>query len=70
MSRLHIFRLIVGVTTLIGLILGYWVHPAYLLISAFVAVSLIQNAFTGFCPVETILVKYNIGKDDGTGCCR
>lgn len=36
--------------------LGAWLmHPAWLLLAAFVGVNLIQSTFTGFCPLETML---------------
>jgi hypothetical protein len=39
----------------ISLVLGYLVAPAWLLLAAFVALNLIQSAFTGFCPAEKFL---------------
>jgi hypothetical protein len=48
---------------LAGLALGTWVHPAWLLLSAFVGVNLLQSSFTGFCPLESILRRRE--KDPG-----
>jgi hypothetical protein len=45
-------RLLAGGMVAIGLLLGWVVHPAWLLLAAFVALNLIQSAFTGFCPAE------------------
>ncbi|GBD27264.1 hypothetical protein HRbin30_02610 [bacterium HR30] len=48
-------RLLAGTLVGISLILGYFVHPAWLLLAAFVSLNLIQSSFTGFCPAEKIL---------------
>ena len=37
------------------------------LLAAFVGLNLFQSAFTGFCPLEPILIKLGIGQGDG--CC-
>jgi hypothetical protein len=47
-------RILAGTMVLIGLILAWLVHPAWMLLSAFVGVNLIQSSFTGFCPAEKI----------------
>ena len=46
------------VVALGGLALGWWVHPAWFLFTAFVGVNLLQSSFTGFCPLERILVHH------------
>jgi hypothetical protein len=48
-------RLLAGSMVAISLLLGYFVAPAWLLLAAFVALNLIQSAFTGFCPAEKFL---------------
>jgi hypothetical protein len=48
-------RLLAGSLVALSLLLGYLVAPAWHLLAAFVALNLIQSAFTGFCPVERIL---------------
>jgi hypothetical protein len=35
---------------LLSLALTYFVHPAWMLLTVFVGVNLMQSAFTGFCP--------------------
>jgi hypothetical protein len=45
-------RILAGTMVLIGLALAWKVHAAWMLLSAFVGVNLIQSAFTGFCPAE------------------
>ena len=51
----NIIRRFAGVFVLISVALGYWVHPAWLLFTAFVGFNLLQSSFTGFCPLERIL---------------
>ncbi|GIW44726.1 MAG: hypothetical protein KatS3mg077_2008 [Candidatus Binatia bacterium] len=48
-------RLLAGTLVGISLILGYFVHPGWFLLAAFVSLNLIQSAFTGFCPAEKVL---------------
>ncbi|HVB40143.1 MAG TPA: DUF2892 domain-containing protein [Terriglobales bacterium] len=48
-------RVFAGTMILLSLALGYWVHPGWFLLSAFVGLNLIQSAFTGFCPAEKII---------------
>lgn len=44
-----------GAFVLISLALGWFVHPAWLLFTAFVGANLLQSSFTGLCPLERIL---------------
>jgi hypothetical protein len=48
-------RLIAGVFVLLSVVLGATVHPAWNYVAAFVAVNLIQSAFTGWCPMMALL---------------
>jgi hypothetical protein len=48
-------RLIAGLFVLVTLLLGYLYSPYWLLFTAFVAVNLIQSAFTNWCPMMTFL---------------
>ncbi|MFT5675408.1 MAG: hypothetical protein ACI808_001339 [Paraglaciecola sp.] len=50
-------RLVAGVMILISLLLTYFVHPNWLYFTIFIAVNLIQSAFTHWCPMMTILKK-------------
>lgn len=50
-------RLIAGVFALASVALGYFVSPYWLLLTGFVALNLIQSAFTNWCPMMTILHK-------------
>jgi len=48
-------RLLAGSLVGISLVLGYAAGSAWHLLTAFVAVNLVQSAFTGFCPAEKVL---------------
>ena len=48
-------RLIAGVFVLLSTALGYFVHPAWFLFTAFVGLNLVQSAFTRWCPKISIL---------------
>ncbi|HSE20098.1 MAG TPA: DUF2892 domain-containing protein [Pyrinomonadaceae bacterium] len=48
-------RLIAGGFVLITLLLGYFHSPYWFLFTGFVAVNLIQSAFTNWCPMMTFL---------------
>ena len=59
--------ILAGTMVLISISLAHWVSEWWLLLAAFVGCNLIQSAFTGFCPAETIFRKLGLGK--GGGCC-
>ncbi len=50
-------RLIAGFFVMLSVALGYFVHPAWLLFTAFVGLNLFQSSFTNWCPMMTILRK-------------
>ncbi|MBS1810638.1 MAG: DUF2892 domain-containing protein [Acidobacteria bacterium] len=50
-------RLIAGVVVLVSLLLGSYYHPYWFFLTGFVALNLIQSAFTNWCPMMTILRK-------------
>lgn len=50
-----IIRRVAGVFVLGSLALGWWVNPAWLLMTGFVGLNLAQSSFTGFCPLESVL---------------
>ena len=60
-----VIRRFAGVFVLVSLALGWWVHPAWLLFTAFVGVNLLQSSVTHFCPLERIL-----GRFGAAGCAR
>jgi hypothetical protein len=49
--------MIAGTFVLLSVALGYWVHPAWFLFTAFVGLNLFQSAFSNWCPMMTILKK-------------
>ncbi len=56
-----IIRAVAGSLVVISLTLGWWWHPAWLLVTAFVGLNLLQSAFTGLCPLESLLRRYGVG---------
>jgi hypothetical protein len=63
----NIIRALAGTLILTSLALAHFVHPNWLWFTAFVGANLLQSAFTGFCPAETILRKLGVG---GSCCAR
>ena len=48
-------RGIAGVFVLASVALGLWVNPWWFAFTAFVGLNLLQSAFTGWCPMMSIL---------------
>ncbi|MDE0849438.1 MAG: DUF2892 domain-containing protein [Nitrospinaceae bacterium] len=46
---------IAGAVVTIWVALGQWSNPLWLLVPGLLGVTLVQSAFTGFCPVYFIL---------------
>jgi hypothetical protein len=44
-----------GLMVLLSLLLGYYFSPYWYWLTAFVGANLLQSAFTGFCPLASIL---------------
>jgi hypothetical protein len=44
-------RLAAGIVVLSSVGLGYYVNPAWLLLTAFAGLNLLQSAFTNWCPM-------------------
>ena len=63
----RIIYLVAGTLVLTGLALGYWIDQRWLLLAAFVGLNLFQTAFTGFCPLERILLGLGFGRGDVPG---
>ena len=53
-------RLIGGLFVLISLALGYFLSPYWFLFTAFVALNLIQSAFSQWCPMMTFLKWFGV----------
>lgn len=56
-------RLIAGSFVLATLLLGYFYSPYWFLFTGFVAINLIQSAFTNWCPMITFLRKLGVRED-------
>lgn len=56
-------RVVAGCMVLLSLALTHWVHPGFVWLSAFVGFNLIQSAFTGFCPAQTLLKRIGFTQD-------
>ena len=50
MCNESIIRRFAGVFVLLSVVLGWFVHPAWFLFTAFVGVNLLQSSFTSLCP--------------------
>ena len=57
MSIDRIVMAFAGSVILISLVLSQYHHVNWLWLAAFVGANLLQSAFTGFCPLATILKK-------------
>ena len=55
MSVERYLRMIAGMVVLISLALGLTISPYWFWLTAFVALNLLQSAFTNWCPVMTVL---------------
>ncbi len=49
-----------GFMVLLSLSLTYFVHPYFVWLTVFVGANLFQSAFTGFCPIGTLMHKLGI----------
>jgi hypothetical protein len=63
----NVIRAMAGTFILLSLILAHYVHPNWIWFTVFVGANLLQSAFTGFCPAETVLKKLGVGS--GAKCC-
>lgn len=62
-------RLTVGVMNLLGVLLGAFVHPYFLLISAFVSCGLIFAGITGKCPLAALIAAMPWNRMSAPACC-
>jgi len=62
MNQERALRGIGGAFVLLSVALGYWVHPAFYLFTAFVGLNLFQSSFTNWCPMMWILGKAGVPK--------
>lgn len=60
MGMQEALRLIAGSFVLLSVALGYFVHPAWFLFTAFVGANLVQSAFSRTCPMMWILRRAGV----------
>jgi hypothetical protein len=60
MKREYIIRVVAGTMVTVGSLLAYFVSPNWVILPIFVGVNLVQSSFTKFCPLESILDKFNV----------
>jgi hypothetical protein len=53
-------RLIAGFFVMLSVFLGHYVDPRFYLFTAFVGLNLFQSAFTGWCPMISLLRKLGV----------
>ncbi|MDQ1347613.1 MAG: hypothetical protein QG573_986 [Acidobacteriota bacterium] len=53
-------RMIAGIVVLASVALGWFVHPGFFLLTAFVGLNLLQSAFSKWCPMMAILRKAGV----------
>jgi hypothetical protein len=53
-------RLAAGLVVLSSVALGFFMHPAWLLLTAFAGLNLLQSAFTNWCPMVWILARLGL----------
>jgi hypothetical protein len=58
-------RLIAGCFVLVTVLLGYFHSPYWFLFTGFVALNLIQSAFTNWCPMMTFLRRLGAREQSG-----
>ncbi len=56
-----------GFMVLASAALSYFVHPAWILLTVFVGVNLIQSAFTRFCPAASFFKWLGIRSGNAFG---
>jgi hypothetical protein len=56
------FRVIVGVMVLLSVILTLYVHENWFWFTVFIGVNMIQSAFTNWCLLESVLLKFGVKK--------
>jgi hypothetical protein len=60
MCNERVIRRFAGTFVLVSLALGWFVHPAWLLFTAFVGLNLLQSSFTSLCPLERVLGRFGL----------
>lgn len=55
-------RAVAGFLVFLSVALGYWVHPGFFLFTAFMGLNLLQSAFTGWCPMISLLRRLGVAE--------
>ena len=55
-----LLRLIAGAFVLASVVLGLWIDQRFLWFTLFVGANLVQSAFTGWCPMMSILRRLGV----------
>ena len=58
-------RVLAGTLVLLGVVLAQLVSPWFILLDVFVGLNLVQSAFTGVCPAESIFRRLGVGRAAG-----
>ena len=56
----RIIRRFAAAFILASVALAWWVHPAWMLFTVFVAANLLQSSFTAVCPLERMLGRFGL----------
>jgi hypothetical protein len=56
----RVIRRFAGTFILVSLALGWWLHPLWFLVTAFVGANLLQYGFTDICPLEWMLGRFRV----------
>jgi hypothetical protein len=60
MKKRRIHDAIVGAVIAVGVALGYWVSPTWLLLPGIIGLLMVQSGITGFCPVYFTLDRLGV----------
>ena len=50
-------RAAAGIVVLVSVLLGFFHHPVWLLLTGFAGLNLLQSAFTNWCPMVWVLAR-------------
>ena len=64
------FEVFVGVMVLLSVALTHFVHPGFAWMTVFIGANVIQQAFTGFCPIAAGLRKAGLKTEQDIGAQR
>lgn len=59
----------IGFAVLLSVFLTQYVHPGFFWMTVAIGINVIQQAFTGFCPVAMVLRKFGVPTEREIGAC-